>query len=135
MSDGCSGVEAPTGKGSRYLGLDSARGAAAAMVVLHHAAFFYLDAAHPVGMMRAFLKVLQRFGHSGVVIFFVLSGFVLFVNYGQGKRFTYPAFVVQRVFRIHAPYLVALGLELTAFIVIAPQRDASFGPYWNQAVP
>jgi peptidoglycan/LPS O-acetylase OafA/YrhL len=54
-------------------------------------------------------------GPDAVLLFFVLSGFVLFLPYlRKGGTASYPRFVMKRVCRIYLPYLAALGLVLMA---------------------
>jgi exopolysaccharide production protein ExoZ len=59
--------------GQKFAGVEACRGVAATMVVLYHAAR-HLDHVYGVpGLMRVF-----QFGHAGVDLFFVLSGFIIF---------------------------------------------------------
>jgi peptidoglycan/LPS O-acetylase OafA/YrhL len=51
-------------------------------------------------------------GGEAVVLFFVLSGFVLSLPYWRGQQVPYRSFVVKRVFRIYVPYLAALMLAI-----------------------
>ena len=51
----------------------------------------------------------MRFAHTGVDLFFVLSGFV-FAPYLWGKPLSAPAFTLRRFFRIYPAYLLALGV-------------------------
>jgi len=78
--------------------LESLRGLAALMVVLHH---HYMTA--------PFLQEVVRFtplrflinGRSSVIFFFVLSGFVIVYGILNGSRkFSYPNFVLRRLVRI-----------------------------------
>ncbi len=51
-------------------------------------------------------------GHQAVILFFVLSGFVLTLPALRGRQPAYPTFVLKRVLRIYVPYLGALLLAL-----------------------
>jgi len=68
--------------GRKLTGIEASRGVAATAVVLYHSAR-HLDHVYGVpGLMRVF-----QFGHAGVDLFFVISGFIiLFVHYGDLGR-------------------------------------------------
>ncbi len=51
-------------------------------------------------------------GFSAVVLFFLLSGFVLSVPYLRGKGQPYGIYIVRRILRIYAPYFFALLLSV-----------------------
>jgi peptidoglycan/LPS O-acetylase OafA/YrhL len=53
-----------------------------------------------------------RAGHESVILFFVLSGFVLALPYVNEKQQSYSVFVRRRILRIYGPYLFALGLAV-----------------------
>lgn len=93
----------------RYQFLDSLRGLAALMVVFHH-----LFTGNIVSAMERYdLKVpaffLYNFTHSGVELFFVLSGVVLLRPYIRAqKTVKLSEFYYRRFRRIYPPYLGAL---------------------------
>lgn len=70
-------------------------------------------------------------GHSAVMLFFVLSGYVLYLPYLQGRQPGYLAYVVKRWCRIYIPYFVAMvGAMLGAtFLYSGPIPDLS--PWLN----
>jgi peptidoglycan/LPS O-acetylase OafA/YrhL len=84
--------------------LDSLRGFAAATVVCHH---WFL--AFQTDAPRWFLVPLFA-GHEAVVLFFVLSGYVLSLPVWMNKQLRYPEYLLRRVSRIYLPYLAALVL-------------------------
>lgn len=51
-------------------------------------------------------------GHEAVVLFFLLSGFVLSLSTWKGSTLTYKDYIVRRVCRIYVPYLAALALSV-----------------------
>ena len=100
--------------------IEATRGIAAVTVVLYHVA-------RHVEKTRAvsFWSALLQFGHAGVDLFFVISGFViLHVHYkdlGQPDRFAH--YLNRRLTRIYPPYWVALALTII------------FGAFGSSGVP
>ncbi|GER88257.1 hypothetical protein KDW_24190 [Dictyobacter vulcani] len=77
----------------------------------------------PLDIIGAFFSATVLFGESGVILFFVLSGFLLFLPYARSMLFdnpwpSVPRFYVRRVLRIVPGYYVALLLML---IFLAPE--------------
>jgi len=97
-------TEAPAHENS--VGVEAWRGLAACMVVYAHFWAFSGNDWLPL-----------RFAHTGVDLFFVLSGFV-FAPYLWGKALSPRAFAIRRFFRIYPAYVLALflyvGLKLHA---------------------
>ena len=84
--------------------LDALRGVAAATVVWHH-----WHAAFHVTAPRWYLYPLMA-GHEAVILFFVLSGYVLSLPTWSGRSQRYPEYLMRRITRIYLPYLSALTL-------------------------
>ncbi len=103
-------MQIPGNTSHRFSELDSLRGLAAGSVVLGHfwsglGAQRYLEAWNsPLRLLIA--------GHDAVILFFVLSGFVLTLPYEQSKELSYSKFIVRRICRIYLPYLGALFLAV-----------------------
>jgi peptidoglycan/LPS O-acetylase OafA/YrhL len=97
-------------RGRHYPQLDALRGIAALMVVVNH---FIL-----VGPLwwipRSPLRVLAL-GHEAVILFFILSGFVLTLQLISDRRISYRDYAIRRICRIYLPYLAVL---FTAFSII-----------------
>lgn len=113
----------------RYIALDSLRGIAALSVLLHHA---YLslrgtvwgDSLAPF-IDRTPINALVN-GEGAVLLFFVLSGFVLHNAADVASLREYAAYLVRRWARIWIPYVAAL----TAFVIAMHfVRDIPGGPY------
>jgi peptidoglycan/LPS O-acetylase OafA/YrhL len=97
--------------------LDSLRGLAAFAVVMHHYALMWPDWDACFGPWRLGHIHIAPFsllfaGHEAVMLFFVLSGLVLSLPYLRGRGQAYPIYLLRRVLRIYAPYLVALALSV-----------------------
>ncbi len=92
--------------GPRFTELDSLRGLAACTVILHH---YFLAFG-----FRSSWKVMPLIaGRQAVMLFFVLSGFVLSLPFwAKGTYDSYQRYLVRRCFRIYVPYVVALALSM-----------------------
>jgi peptidoglycan/LPS O-acetylase OafA/YrhL len=98
--------------GKRFHELDSMRGLAALVVVFHHFAhMFFPDGKIGTGITKFILFPFIA-GHASVMLFFLLSGFVLSLPFLQAKSQPYLVFIQRRVLRIYGPYLGALLLSL-----------------------
>jgi peptidoglycan/LPS O-acetylase OafA/YrhL len=84
----------------RVAELDSLRGIAAVTVVCHHCRLAFFTTEPSWYLLPLFA------GHEAVVLFFVLSGYVLSLPMWT-KRSPYPEYLVRRVSRIYLPYLAA----------------------------
>ena len=99
--------ESPQKSNRRFDELDALRGIAAATVVIHHfiLARGFLPA---VAWANHFPFRVLWAGHEAVLLFFVLSGFVLTLPFRSGSVLNYKSFVIRRICRIYLPYLAAL---------------------------
>ena len=98
----------------RYGELDAMRGIAALIVIFHHFRMMWVGDATLSGWRKDLDLLTRPFtgGHEAVMLFFILSGFVLSVPYLRGKGQGYLRFLVRRILRIYAPYLCALALAI-----------------------
>ena len=115
-------------KGPRLLQLDALRGLAAVAVVLHH-----LRSAFEPGPAKWYL--LPFFGgESAVVLFFVLSGYVLSLPYWTGKSGPYLPYLVRRLCRVYLPFAGALLLAAVGawwFGGKTPQLTSQLTPWFG----
>ena len=83
------------------------RGVAAVLVVLYHATRFF-SALYQVSPLGGFFL----FGFSGVHLFFVLSGFIIFTIHFHdiGKPIRYLPYIIKRFIRIYPNYWVTLSI-------------------------
>jgi peptidoglycan/LPS O-acetylase OafA/YrhL len=104
--------------------LDSLRGLAALAVCLHH----FTQVSSP-GIPDLFndgdlIKTIGSFGRLGIVVFFVVSGFILpYTLYSKGYTLAqYPNWLVKRFTRLEPPYLlcIALILALNVLSTVSP---------------
>jgi peptidoglycan/LPS O-acetylase OafA/YrhL len=97
----------------RYAELDALRGLAALSVVIFHTAG--LTAQSPATAEGWMLHTPVSFlwaGHEAVILFFILSGFVLSLPWIRDEDPPYGQFVVRRICRIWVPFAVALIIAL-----------------------
>ncbi len=111
----------------RFHELDSLRGLAALTVVFHH--FSRICSPQVLHVLdRTPLRLLVA-GHQAVILFFLLSGFVLTLPYKKEGSLNYRSFFLKRVCRIYLPYLAAL-----AFAILCDLHFSSRSPinnYWT----
>ncbi|HEX3967756.1 MAG TPA: acyltransferase [Edaphobacter sp.] len=89
----------------RVTQLDAIRGIAAVTVVCHH--WWAISQFHPpLWIFRPFFL-----GREAVILFFVLSGYVLSLPVWSGRQLPYPEYLIRRVFRIYIPFALALALS------------------------
>jgi peptidoglycan/LPS O-acetylase OafA/YrhL len=101
------------------------RGLAALGVVLYHVridlwvGFNALQENHALGgsfaHLVSWLSLPTVFMSSGVMLFFVISGFCIHHPYAgpSGKRLDLPEYMVRRLFRIYPPYIIAVLFAFT----------------------
>lgn len=108
-------VQAP---GTRHMPeLDALRGLAAIVVVLNHGQQVCIAAGAPAWLAHPRhnpLVWLLVNGHASVILFFLLSGFVLTLPRLRGPAQPYTQFVLRRFVRIYPPYLAALAVAVFA---------------------
>ncbi len=105
----------------RILPIQYLRGVAALMVVVAHALL------HPIDYVDA---TYRRLGSFGVLLFFVISGFIMVYNTGQGP-FNGGRFLRRRIERIVPLYwLVTIGVALLAVVAPAFLKNTTFS--WAQ---
>jgi peptidoglycan/LPS O-acetylase OafA/YrhL len=116
----------------RFSELDSLRGLAACTVVLGH---FWcgLGAAASIAIGYTPLRFFVS-AHCAVILFFVLSGFVLALPYERSQKLAYWKFTIKRVCRIYLPYLAALILAVTMnyFYHCLVTNEVWINQTWNQ---
>jgi peptidoglycan/LPS O-acetylase OafA/YrhL len=98
----------------RYIQLDSIRGIAALTVIFYH--IFDFNKSHLSPAIYKIIMIspfkLLVFGHPAVILFFVLSGFVLSLPFIENNKVNYTPYIIKRIFRIYIPYLFSILLSL-----------------------
>jgi peptidoglycan/LPS O-acetylase OafA/YrhL len=98
-------AENPHFASGRVTQLDAIRGIAAVTVVCNH--WWAICQFHPpLWIFRPLVL-----GREAVVLFFVLSGYVLSLPIWSGRQLPYPEYLIRRIFRIYIPFVFALALS------------------------
>ena len=116
----------PATDSRRFYELDSLRGVAALTVVFYH--FSQICSPRIVHLLLHTPLRLLVAGHQAVILFFLLSGFVLTLPFQKTNRFDYSPFLVKRVCRIYLPYLGALALAIFCDLYLS--RGGKYENYW-----
>ncbi|MEY2192747.1 acyltransferase family protein [Neobacillus sp. BF23-41] len=103
----------------RYNHLDSLRGIAAIMVLIGHylSLFPYLRSNLMHSEFGSFISIIWN-GHSAVILFFLLSGFVLSLPFYSADKIEYHRYLIKRVCRIYIPYVVTIFQAITLKIIL-----------------
>ena len=108
--------DSPTISGAFSIFLDLLRFYAAICVVVFHASFGWFGEVYTVGFIH---------GHDAVIVFFVLSGFVISHSQNRNRR-SFREFIIARLARLSATLIPAIVVTLlcTAFVVYHNQELA-----------
>lgn len=104
----------------RYKSLDSLRGVAALAVVVHHAAMMLYTIPFPTWINATPLRVIFD-GNDSVLIFFALSGFVLFLTVQKAEPFGYVPYLVRRFMRLYVPFAAAILGSALLYVLVRPE--------------
>jgi peptidoglycan/LPS O-acetylase OafA/YrhL len=113
---------------SRYAELDALRGIAALTVVVWH--FFcatYTPAAKPYILSIYFLV----HGRASVILFFILSGFVLSLPFFKEPKPLYTPFILRRICRIYLPFLVGIIFAIIIRTFLTTKTIPELGTWFN----
>ena len=108
--------------------LDGIRGIAALAVTLSHSAYVLFDSTHAHGIKLSMLATVMYAGHPSVIVFFALSGFVLYLAFAK-QPVLHGTFLVRRVMRIYPALLAALALAAVLCTLVKPGPQAGLGPW------
>jgi len=86
--------------------LEALRGFAALYVLVHHISSSYL------GLKTSIVGLPFRFGQEAVMVFFLLSGFVIHYSFQLSSRHCFAEYLIKRTRRIYPIFIIALFLSL-----------------------
>ncbi|MEN9848929.1 MAG: hypothetical protein RL368_1669 [Pseudomonadota bacterium] len=89
---------------------------------------FHIHIRYPLNLPQFFTNIL-KFGAVGVTLFFMLSGFVLTVNYGRKAELDY-YFYIRRFARIYPVYLFSLLSTLPIFLILPVGEQLQTLQFW-----
>jgi peptidoglycan/LPS O-acetylase OafA/YrhL len=118
---------------NRFYELDSLRGIAAMTVVFHH--FFMIlpniaDNGKSLWLLKYTPLHLFWSGHEAVIFFFLLSGFVLSLQF-FGKKVYYPGFIIKRICRIYIPYIAAVIIAIICSQIFYKGLNPALSSWFN----
>ena len=121
-------------KSTRYDCLDALRGLAASIVVLHHCFRAFDDTSQGLlwWLDKTPLRLLVS-GRPAVILFFVLSGFVLALSLEGGMK--YRDFVVRRFCRIYLPFAASILLAMGLFLFVEQATLPGYTAWYNRDEP
>lgn len=118
-----------------FFWIDALRGYAALAVTLYHAmsviwvgyasVHTHRSAYSALDQIAASASVPLQYGYSGLILFFIISGFCIHWPYAGGKAFQAGEYGLRRFWRIVPPYLVAVLLATTMLWLVHPRLSAS----------
>jgi peptidoglycan/LPS O-acetylase OafA/YrhL len=127
----------------RIEALDSVRGIAAFIVVIHHCFltqavysdyFFSTWKTHATGLVSwIFLYTPARLawaGYEAVTLFYVLSGLVLALPWVEGRAPEYKKYALRRMCRLYIPYVVGIAAAAVLNIVLLQHAYVSGASNW-----
>jgi peptidoglycan/LPS O-acetylase OafA/YrhL len=133
----------PLNKIGRIEALDSVRGIAALIVVIHHCFlvqpvysdfFFSHWKTNASGVVSSiFLYSPARLvwaGYEAVTLFYLLSGLVLALPWIEGRPVEYKKFAIRRMCRLYIPYVVAIAFAALLNVTLMQHADVSGASKW-----
>ena len=126
----------------RIEALDSVRGIAAVIVVIHHcflvqpvySNFFFSHYKTNAGgvissiFLHSPLRIVWA-GYEAVTLFYVLSGLVLALPWIEGRPVEYRTFAIRRMCRLYIPYAVAIAIRCCAQSYVNAARRCEWSEY------
>lgn len=119
---------------NRYQELDALRGIAAISVFLFHITMVLPDSWREGAAWNLFnLSPLHLFitGDQPVILFFVLSGFVLSLMFFSKRKIPYFSFAIKRAVRLYIPYLVAITFAISLYLMFSKGGNPNLGTLFN----
>ncbi|MCZ4223000.1 acyltransferase family protein [Pedobacter rhodius] len=114
----------------KIIKLEAIRGFVALYVVIHHFILF----TQIYSLTPAFIKFFFRFGREAVLIFFLLSGFVICVSHQKNNTDSFPIYFRKRFLRIYPILLFTFFISILIFYLNGYQFSFVDFKSWIQNV-
>ena len=115
----------------RVESLDGLRGLAALIVIFHHCVMTLAGGREWVDATILLRPIIA--GPSAVLVFFVLSGFVLYLMVERGDPFRYAPYLIKRMMRIYPPLLAAVICSALLYTALRPSPLPALSDWFNAA--
>jgi peptidoglycan/LPS O-acetylase OafA/YrhL len=128
------GLRGEDGTG-RFVSLDALRGIAALLIVTFHCwkiGLFPEPAGWAWRLWHWTPLNLLISGRPWVILFFVLSGFVLACSLERAAGIDYRGFVLRRLCRIYLPFVGSILFSLLAYALVQPERIPTLSRWFNE---
>lgn len=112
----------------RIQSLDSLRGIAALVVLLSHCILMLPALA---GITPSIADAARLAGKEAVIVFFILSGLVLFVSLESADKSSYWPYITKRIARIYPPFAVAILVSASLYVLVRPSTVPSLSAWFN----
>jgi peptidoglycan/LPS O-acetylase OafA/YrhL len=125
---------------NRIYQLDALRGLAAFTVVIHHcllvfpaflAAHFHKETTSTISAFTYSPLHILWAGHEAVILFFVLSGFVLSIPYFNGQALHYGNYLLKRICRLYIPYIISLCFSAVFLKILSEYGVSGLSKWFN----
>jgi peptidoglycan/LPS O-acetylase OafA/YrhL len=115
----------------RYNELDSLRGLAALAVFFSHMYLIFNETLISKLLFEYGLLRVTVAGSEAVVLFFVLSGFVLSLPFYSNQQFNYGAYAIKRFCRIYIPYIMAIVIAILCRELFYTEKIGELSNWFN----
>ncbi len=125
---------------NRIYQLDSLRGLAALSVVIHHSLLsipvFLTAIDHRTIPIFISLMTYSPFhlfweGGAAVILFYVLSGFVLALPYYENRALSYSNYLLKRICRLYIPYITSICISVLLMMILSSHGINGLSTWFN----
>ncbi len=97
--------------------LDALRGFASIYIVLHHLVIKFVNSQAEASLFLKILKLIFSFGQEFVILFFLISGFVIYLSTKRNSQLNFSNYFLKRFRRIYPPVIIAILLSILIVIL------------------
>ncbi|OAS88193.1 MULTISPECIES: acyltransferase family protein [Metabacillus] len=126
----------------RFNELDSIRGLAALTVIFHHYLLIFPEIVQETMGDNSYIALnIAKYsplhilwaGHEAVIMFFLLSGFVLSLPFIQGGKVKYTKYLIKRIFRIYIPYIFSVFIAVFCLMMFSRGGIVNLSDWFNSS--